>query len=673
MSEREYLDLSDGPQEDAPAAAGEWDEDLLSDFPDDDPAASADTDLGDLPEDSDLSPATDTTAAATKKDKAKTKTKTGKYRSARKRRRSGGGGFLSFLLVLLGGLTLGSGLITATGVQPEALLDFSGFRDPLTIGDFRTYPVNAFWLAAGVMLFAGFLAAVAFERRLQGLVAQAEEDAAILGAIRQLDPDRPETWQSEELQHDPELAAVTSGLLGHFNLQQAKLSRYVGLEGEMHRLEKAMADANVTDLGGQWESPPVGALADLCHRILRDVEETRTSAASQVSSLASQGPELVGGLQDARSWHAGTLEHLTQHGGAVERVARHLGKLAQNLPEGDESRTRQRDRLRQALVAVQAEFANLPTRGGQSDTRADDLGGLVERASRLAFQIAMEVARLGTKGERLLPLTQDLEELTTALRKSTDAGAKDDANAEERVIENVRGRLAELDPAILEDGGEDELTAAVRQLAPTAGENAAKLAQLAKTFGVQTARIDQLLRTASELTGVEVVGGGDAEAAPGASLPVEQYDPFGTETAPASGLVADPFARSGGSIFDADAAAGGDFQQAALPGVEEALEPTKPTPEVSEAPAAATGPAAVTDVALDSDAPGASMADIELPMGSTQEIELPPVVDTATAGVPSADEKIYDLAEFDAVPLPPELADDEPVYELAEFGAERIG
>ncbi|MBD3220718.1 hypothetical protein GF314_05710 [bacterium] len=644
MSERDYLDLDDGAK-DADASAGEWDADLLSDFPEDDPAAAED-DLDLALDDPDLEdqPDAGTTTPTDAKEKTAGKGRKGR---ARKRRSPGsrvrGGAFLSFLLVLLGGLTLGSGLITAAGITPEALLDFSGFRDPMTIGDFRSYPVNAFWLSAVVMLFAGFLAALAVERRVRHLLVQAEEDAAILGAIRGLDPEKPETWQRDELQHDPELAAVTSGLLGHFNLQQAKLTRYVGLEGEMHRLEKAMSEGNLADLAADWESPPVGSLADQCQRLLKEAEEARSMARDQSSALEAQGPDLVTGLRDARTWNATTLETLHHQGAAAERVARHLGKLTEQLSE-DDPRSRQRDRLRQALVAVQSELANLPTRAAEGEGEGGaSIVTLVERASRLAFQIAMEVARLGTKGERLLPLTQDLEELTTALRKSTDASVSgEDGDPRERVIETVRGRLAELDPTVLEDDESTDLAASLREVAPVAGESASGLVKLAQTFNVQSARIDQLLNVMGDLTGLDTGGTGDATAAPGASLAVEQYDPFGSEAATDAGLVADPFARSGGSIFDADSAAGGDFQQAAVPGLEESLT-TAPEP---------------MSVSMPESVPASPLAG-----------------EVLTEGVSSEDEKIYDLAEFDAVPLPPAAGaeGEETIYDLAEFGAERIG
>jgi hypothetical protein len=96
--------------------------------------------------------------------------------------------------------------------------------------------------------------------------------------------------------------------------------------------------------------------------------------------------------------------------------------------------------------------------------------------------------------------------------------------------------------------------------------------------------------------------------------------------------VADPFASSGGSIFDGPGASGSDFAHTTLPGEAESLF-TAATPE-----------------------PGALDLDLE-------------------PTLPSADEMVYDLAEFDAIPLPPDPEDGPsaaPVHELCEFDAVRI-
>jgi len=630
-------------------ASAEWDADLLDGFPDDDPAAS-DQDA--------MATATPSAASSTSQPRGKAPS----VKSQPQRRRSGGGGFLCFILVLLAGLTLSTGLLTATGAQPEMLLDFSGFQDPLTIGDFRAHPVNAFWLAALITLAAAVMAAVAVDRRVSGLSQSTDVDGEKLAAMAQLDPERPETWQDERLQSDPDLAPVVSNLLGHYNLQQAKLMRYVDLEGELHRLEAAIADQNADALDAAWENPAAGSLADQVARVLKRNQEMDEQATGRTEGFEEQGPDLVTGLRDARTWNNTTLESLNQQGAAAERLARGLSKLADMLPQ-DDQRQRQRDRVRQALTAVQTELANLPVRGAEKrrDLEAP-LTGLVERASRLAFQIAMEVARLGVKGERLLPLTQDLEELTTELRRSTEGSSREtEDDPRERALDTVRGRLAELDPKILEGDASDGLGDSLRELTPLAGQSAQALAQVSRTFNVQTARLVQMLNVMGDLTGMDVAGEGDPTAAPGSGLAVEAYDPFGSQAAPESGLVADPFASSAGSIFDTSTAAdAGEFGQNLL----------ADTPEpAAETPAATVEPG-LMDLTPEPAEPVAPTASVE-PLDLAEPAE---PTEPITEGVPSAAETIYDLSEFSAEKLAPEAVAEpaEPIYDLSEFGAERI-
>jgi len=633
MSDRDFLSLDeDAPTDHASANGGQWDDDLLGGFPDDDPAAE-DT----------VRPPTESAPAPAKKSRKKGPRATepaaridpprGPVVRPRRRARQRGGGALCFLLVMLAGLTMSTGLLTATGAAPELLLDFSGFSDPATIGDFRTHPVNAFWLATLVTLVAAALAAIAVERRVGSLAGSAAADAQKLSAIAQLDPEQPAGWQSPVLQADPDLAATVSNLLGHYQLQQAKLMRYVDLEGELHRLEKAVAESDLGQLAGEWENPAAGSLADQMVRVIEGRQSEQREADQRLRTFEEQGADLVAGLRDARGWNNTTLDQISQQGAAAERVARQVGKLARAVADNPQ-RQAQFDRLRQALQSVQEELASLPARGAERrrDPEAP-LMTLVERASRLAFQIAMEVARLGAKGERLLPLTQDLEELTTELRHQTDQGSREGKeNPVERALAAVRGRLAELDPSVLADDERTTTAAAVTEVAPLAGQAAEALAQVVRSFNVQTARLSQLLGAASDLTGIDVDLDDDHGPADGDGLAVEQFDPFGSESASASGLVADPFASSGGSIFDTNTVPGLDreFQQAALPVADEA----------------------------------------PLPPPLTQDAPTPEV----GTGVPSEAEKVYDLLEFDARRLPPEptAVPEPPVHDLSEFGAVKI-
>jgi hypothetical protein len=717
MSDRDYLDLDD----DLPAAddaVGEWDADLLDDFPADDPAA-ADPALADAPAAGAAAGAATAAAASAGPagdDPARAASDPGRGRGRRGRqrpRRHRGTGALVFLLVLLAGLLLGTGLLTATGAAPEALLDVSGFQDPLTIGDLRSHPVNAFWLAAAVVLAAAALAAVAVERRLRDLRETVVHQEAVLDAVRNLDAENPDSWRDEQLQDDPDLAAVTSGLVGHLNLQQAKLSRYVGLEGELHRLEKAMAEESTADLAATWENPAAGSLADQASRLLAAREEAarQTRAAQEVAG--DQGTDLVSGLREAQLWSGQTREQMGQHGAVLERLARQLARLGEQLPQdgGDQAR---RERLQQALAAVQQELAGVPARTAEEAPTASALGVLVERASRLAFQIAMEVARLGAKGERLLPLTQDLEELTTELRAAADTGAADGPadDPRDRALEAIRGRIAELDPAALGPAPDTEAAAAVDALTPDVQRTAGGLAQLAQGCADQARRLEALLRLAGEVTGVDP----DAADPPAdGGLPVERFDPFASSDQPQDDpLMADPFASSsGGSIFDAGEQSG-DFAHTVLPGDEDRLlggatpEPASAEPASAEPASAgqATPEPAVTDPAPPDGGvlgpgtfdPGAGTRadtaarqdpgpagpdpdpdpDLAMPdpfaAPSASRADSGPEAPGGSEPLPSEPEKVYDLSEFDAVRLTtaPGAADEERIYDLTELGAERI-
>jgi hypothetical protein len=670
MSERLELDLeADQPLDGTDMPVGEWDDDLLEDFPADDPASLASV------------PPVPTGRGQAANEKAPAGTTTASTAGAPRRHRGGPGkgaglgtALLLCSLMLLSGLAVGLGVLTAMGGTYDILLDFRGFHDVATISDFQSYPANAFWLAVAVTLLAGLLAAIGIQRRLRGLQAAFRAQGIVLEAVRHLDPDHPESWRHEALLADADLAATTGNLLGHYHLQQAKLTRYVGLEGELHRLEKAIADDSQVDLQGNWEDPSAGSLADQALRMMVARDEALRAAAAQQETFAEQGPDLVAGLRDARRWQGVTVEQIQHHGAALERLTRKLTTLTTALPaEGEEEH--RFARLVQAVTAVRDTIASLPARNAAHQD-SPKLSALIERISRLGFQIAMEVARLGTKGERLLPLTQDLEDVITEFRTLADSSQQ--ATAAEKPLEQVlvalRGRLGELDPDVLKTMVPADLPHLLAELAPIAGETSHGLSQLTKSFGLQTARLQQLRETMAQVTGLPLDDGGDPMSVPGSGMLIERCDPFASGKLPDGGLVADPFASSGGSIFEDPAASASDFTRAVLPGEEDRLtsfQGLEPAAMVLPDAPDLSGPADPV-AAPESAAPRQVPAPAgELVLTSLQGIaELP-----QQPALSPADEKVYDLREFDAQLLPTGSGDadvDAAVHDLLEFDAVRI-
>ena len=624
MSDRDLLDLDEDLLADGPdAPVGEWDDDLLDDFPADDPAADAEACAPPPPA---ATPPAEKPAAPRPKVAA-----TPRRRASRRRGPSGHGAAAAASLFVVGAaLCLGAGVLMASGADPVALLDFSGFADPMTAWDLAAHPVNAFWLGVVATVAVALLAGASMRRRFAGVRDDLAGRERVLEAVRRLDPEDAASWRQDALNDDPDVAAVASALLGHANLQQAKLERYVGLEGELHRLEKAMADEDADALGAAWDSPVAGSVADQAVRLVHACREAVDAAARSRSELAEQGPDLVAGLRDARRWQTTAASQLKVQGAGSERLFRRLGKV--DPAAGDPRADDRMQELRQAMEAVLRDCA-------VAEPAAESHGGVAaevaDRTGRLAFRIAMEVARLGAQGERLLPLTQDLEGLVGDIRALAGAGGGTDPVA---LLEKVRDGLAQVDLASLASGSGHAGAEALAELTPQAGEVAAGLASLAKDVAAQSRRLDELLDLAAAMTGIDVPRGGHESADTPDGMLVDRFDPFGDDAD--EPLVADPFASGGGSIFSPDATPGNGFDRAVLPGQDDA----------------AAGEPAASDLPLVNG------------FGVTAEPAAP------QPGLPESTEKVYDLAEFDAQPLDDAAADGPAgeVHDLSEFGAVRM-
>jgi hypothetical protein len=476
------------------------------------------------------------------------------------------------------------------------------------------------------------LAGASIRRRFAGVRDELAGHERVLEAVRRLDPEDAATWRQDALNDDSGVAAVASALLGHANLQQAKLERYVGLEGELHRLEKAMADEDAAALGAAWDSPVAGSVADQAARLVSACREATDAAARSRDELAAQGPDLVAGLRDARRWQTTVAGQLKSQGAGSERLFRRLSKV--DTTASDQAAAEQMQAVRQAMESVLRNCAAPEPAAGGDGVAAE----VADRTGRLAFRIAMEVARLGSQGERLLPLTQDLEGLVGDIRALAGVGGGADPAA---LLEKVRDGLAQVDLAALTTGSGRAQAEAVAELAPQAGEVATGLASLSKDVAAQSKRLDELLDLAAAMTGIEVSRGGNEGADTPDGMLVDRFDPFGDDAE--EPLVADPFASGGGSVFSPGGVSDGGFDRAVLPGQD----------------AVTTDEPAVGDLPLVNG------------FGVTAEPAGPA---ESQQGLPGTSEKVYDLSEFDAQPLDDAAADGpaEQVYDLSEFGAVRM-
>jgi len=572
--------------------------------------------------------------------------------------------------VITAGIGLGGVVLLVTGGasdgawKPADLLAVQAYLSPVA------HPLN---LVALLAVIVGLVAAVggrALGTALRRLESERTEADKLVDKLTSLRLDKEGPWTDAALRDHPTAGTFAAEVLGAWRLQGARLRRVNGVEGELHRLQKALAENARDVLTGRFDSPAVGTLADEMVRFL----DARNADAEELAELRrhnrDESDAIIALIQEARGWNRSTLEQIGTQGAALERMARRLEDLGSAMGTSGQVPAGQ-------AAALLADIRHdLEAQGTPHTPRATGLDELAAQGSKLAFQIAMEVARLGPRGERLQPMSQSLEELTTTLRLALDGSAS--AVGGSSIPGAVLGKIDALSRQLGRGETSPEALAEIGRSGPVVAKVAANLADVARRFQTQSERLVKLGESFGALTGAPF----DASA-----LPNTQAEPVvenGLRMVPQ-----DPFCRDGASRTQVDPFAV-DPSLAAPP----ARPLLEPEPLVQALPV-------FVDVPLE-DSPQDDSFVIErisdggpmlnqTPSEAFAPLELEPMVPVrgeqphtpGTRNLASDQDRIYELSEFGAVRLEQDRSShhdqpshhdqqDDEIHDLAEFGAVRV-
>jgi len=456
----------------------------------------------------------------------------------------------------------------------------------------------------------------------------------LLDQLAALRLDQEEAWQNADFKSHPQVAAFVAETLGSWRLLMVRQKNSLSLEGDLNRLQTAMESKSRNDLVGQYDNQFVGNLADAVVQLFDEGESARNEVNSTREKDEYESGEILGIVQDARSWNKNTREKMSQQGVAVEKLSSQLteiGSLVSQLTKDSDQQ-----QISEAVTDITREVEAW-SQGSSAGDHLGKMNSLVDRGSKLAFQMAMEVARLGTRGERLLPMTQSLEELSNEIRQVTTDMGESGNEPYVRIQTSLKQVQTRLNKGPGEAAG--KMTDVVGTLIPSVNQTSGNMMEVAQSFSQQGDRLTRLGESLSSFTGVpfnaDDISTGNPDNPPEGGLNLTQHDPFAA-TSPISEPMTDvdPFSQSDNLLAGTDSEPkDSGFQTTVTPGQEEAY------PESEEV-------------------------------------------------LPSAEEKVYDLGEFGALPMgEPEAADPEPepvleeapeveaqaetekVYDLAEFGA----
>ncbi|MCP4571212.1 MAG: hypothetical protein GY838_02560 [bacterium] len=580
-----------------------------------------------------------------------------------RRRVSGAGlGVLFGFSIIVAAVGIGGALVLALGIDPVTLWQPESFSQVDRILDLNQNPLNLVYIVTLATLLLTLLGGWGVARAVRRVGDRAARDAELLEQVAALRIDDERGWQDDVFRDHPQLSAFVTENLGTWRMQELRQKRSAGLEGELQRLTKAAAADERDNITDRYDHPAVGSMADEITRYYDERDSARREADAIRAKDRDESESIVKAVSEAAGWNLSFTDQVGVQGAAAAGLASRLRDL---VAEGSGDSGADNRRALEAVNALRQHIRALAHDENQSDT--PDLIGLADRGNKLAFQIAMEVARLGTRGERLLPMTQALEELTTELRENAEtlAGPADSSDLD-AFRDRCQSSLLNLEEHLESSGATDAWTESIEQALPTVTQLASQLGTVAESGNDQTRRLNELGTAFAGLLGLEYDADQIASVEMAASTEdadsFAHVDPFATgeEAEPVDeSLATDPFETVQADPVQTGADTGQGFLSS----------PTEPEYDPwndDESPAAGT------------------VADEQPAVADVPEDDESDVIDLTAYGAEKTDaqevEEIIDLSAYDAVRIDDDPAPaspvaeeaEEPVHELAEFDAVRI-
>jgi hypothetical protein len=584
-------------------------------------------------------------------------------------------GFMFTVSILVAGVGVGGAILLAEGVHPASLWQPKNLLQIDQLLNFADHPLNILYMVTMGIVFLALLGSYKMSKAAVEANARTRDAEDMLDSLTALSLDKQEDWQSQVFKEFPPAEAFVIRTLGAWRLQEARQKRLMGVEGELHRLEKALKMNSRADLTGRFDHPAVGRLADEMIRYFdaRDVAVRKLE--ENESKDRENNTESIDLLQESRKWNGSTLDHLGVQCVALDELAGQMKNLAGHL-ENATAEARSTEGMTDIIEGIRKDIAVQSSGGLAASQTTSELNDLVDRGSKLAFKIAMEVARLGPRGERLLPMSQSLEDLTTGFRQLTDrVNDRDGGSAPAGAMNSVHKKLETLAALITQDDPTPwrDMADEVQDFGPAAAQISGKLTRMVDGFNEQEDRLVRLGISFADLTGVEF----DSNSIPREELtdaPVASLDIIGQKPLPRSveptlaPVPVNPFATADSPFLKPDEGL-----------VDPEVGPEVPGLQLEGPDRFSLNPESSADMPLSEDEEKVyDLEDFEAsPAAESETEDTEKVFDISSFGaIPMVDDEnqgpdqVFELSDFDPVPLKDDTGDAaEEVYELSDFGA----
>jgi len=217
-------------------------------------------------------------------------------------------------------------------------------------------------IAVGGILVLGVLGSLLLGRSATLTRNRYQQAEQVVDRIAALDPANEASWCETWEQAPPGVETFLQAVSETMDRQRSKLDRYLGLEGELFRLEKTITSNLRDEVEGPYENPAVARLGEATAKLFDDVAAANQEQTARRDQFQETDAMVSEGLRQVHFWNQRATESISQQHQAMSHLIPELKRLRgeiQNEPQLTERlahATRYAQEIGDQLAKLPAEF-----------------------------------------------------------------------------------------------------------------------------------------------------------------------------------------------------------------------------------------------------------------------------------------------------------------------------
>ncbi|MFH1842406.1 MAG: hypothetical protein ABIF77_04310 [bacterium] len=189
-------------------------------------------------------------------------------------------------------------------------------------------------MVVGGVFVLGALGSVMLSRSAALARKRYRQAETVAERIAALDPANEQSWCETWEQSPPGVGAFLKAVSETMERQRSKLDRYLGLKGELFRLEKTITCGLRDEVEGPYDNPAVARLGEASAKLFDAAAAAGAEQAARQGHCQGTDAVVAEGLRQVHFWNQNTAELLVQQHQAMSHLIPELKRLRGEIRNG---------------------------------------------------------------------------------------------------------------------------------------------------------------------------------------------------------------------------------------------------------------------------------------------------------------------------------------------------